>query len=194
MNLFNRIVTTVVVLALAAAAIALAVAPDRALGTAQLGLDRLAAALEALAGLQPAWLFPLMRGLVAALATVGLVVLLWLELRRSKTPAARVQLTSGGQALVTADSIGRRVAWHLDQLADVVSVEPEVRPHGASVDVRLRLETAPDVDVPMKTEEVMAVTREVVERQLGLQLRRLQVEIHHAEFPEAPPGSRPRGL
>lgn len=194
MNLFNRIVTTLVVLAVGAVLIALAVVPDQTLGTARQGLDRLAAAVEALAALQPAWLFPLMRGLAAALATVGLVVLLWLELRRPKTPAARVQLTSGGQALVTADSIGRRVAWHIDQLADVVSVEPEVRPHGASVDVRLRLETAPDVDVPMKTEEVMAVAREVVERQLGLQLRKLQVEIHHADFPEPPPGSRPQGL
>ncbi|MCS6842955.1 MAG: alkaline shock response membrane anchor protein AmaP [Caldilineales bacterium] len=194
MNVFNRIVTTLLIVAVGIAVIALAVAPDQALATARLGLERLAAVLEALAALQPAWLFPLMRGLVAALATVALVVLLWLELRRPRTPAARVRLSSGGQATVTADSIGRRVAWHVDQLADVVSVEPEVRPHGNSVDVRLRLETAPDTDVPMKTEEVMALTREVVERQLGLQLRKLQVEIHHADFPEAPPGSGQRGL
>lgn len=184
MNAFNRLITVLVIIVLWLAIVLLAAVPQLALSWASAGLAGLESFLAFLDGLQPTWLYPLMRVGVIVLVTVIALALLWLELRRERTPAVRVQLASGGQAAVTADSVARRLAWHVDQLADVISVQPVVKTRGSGVDVHLDLETAPVVDVPMKTEEVMAVTRDVIEQQMGLQLRNLKVEIRHAPFPE----------
>jgi hypothetical protein len=52
------------------------------------------------------------------------------------------------------------------------------------VDVRLEIETAPDVDVPMKTDEVVEVARDIIEQDMGLRLGKLDVRIRHAPFEE----------
>jgi len=54
-----------------------------------------------------------------------------------------------------------------------------------TVNATLDLETTPDIDVPMKTDEVIAVAREVVEEQMGLQLGKVYVRIRHAAYPES---------
>lgn len=189
MNLFNRLVTIVVLVVVWVTLVALAAAPSQALAWAQAGLDRLAQWLAGLETLQPAWLYALVRVGTVVLSTLILLGLLWLELRRGRVPTVRVVLPSGGQATVTAESVERRLAWHIDQLADVIEVYPRVQPHGTSLDVRLDLETSPEVDIPLKSEEVMALTREVVEQQMGLQLRHIKVEVRHADFPEPVPTS-----
>jgi hypothetical protein len=183
MNLFNRVVTLMVVLATWLAIVLLAAVPNQWLAWTRAGLDWVEQSLLGLAAMQPSWLYLLLRVGVIGLSTLVLAALLWLELRRRRTPVARVQVPVGGQAAVTADSVARRLAWHIDQLADVISVRPMVQTRGGVLDVHLSLETAPEVDVPMKTEEVMVVAREVIEQQMGLQLRKLQVEIQHAPYP-----------
>jgi hypothetical protein len=189
MNLFNRVMTMLVLVAAWAIVVVLAAAPEQALAWAQAGLDWVQQSLAALAALQPAWLYPLLRVLTLVLATIVLLIMLWLEVRRRRTPVVRVQLPSGGEAAVTADSVARRLAWHIDQLADVMHVYPEVQARGSGVDVHLTLDTAPDVDIPMKTEEVIAITREIIEQHMGLQLRKVKVELRHTEFPEVVGGA-----
>jgi hypothetical protein len=51
------------------------------------------------------------------------------------------------------------------------------------LDVELLLETTPDIDVPMKTDEVLEVTREVIVERMGLKLGKVQVKIKHAPYP-----------
>jgi hypothetical protein len=181
-NVINRIITVLVVIVLWAAIVILAAAPEQALAWARQGLDWVEVSLFQLAAMQPAWLYPLLRG--ATIVVVTLLTLAWLmqELRRKQTPVVKMRLPSGGEAAVTADSISRRLAWHIEQLADVNSVRPVVRTRGNSVDIDLNLQTAPDVDVPMKTEEVVAVARDVIETQMGLQLNKVKVNIEHAPF------------
>lgn len=182
MNLINRLVTVLVVLVLWAVIVVLAAVPSQTLTWGRQGLDWVDASIAQFAATQPGWLYLLLRG--AIIIVVTLLALAWLmqELRRKKTPVVKMRLPSGGEAAVTADSVGRRLAWHIDQLADVVSVTPTVRTRGNAVDLDLTLETAPDVDVPMKTEEVLAVAREVVETQMGLQLNRVKVNIEPAPY------------
>lgn len=184
MNHFNRVVTIVVAIVLYLAVVLVAGAPSQAMAWAQESVDWLGQLLASLEALSPAWIYPIGRVLALVLATVALLALLWLELRRRKAPVVRVQLPSGAQATVTAESVARRLAWHVDQLADVVHVTPEVRTRGTSVDIFMVLETAPEVDIPLKSEEAMALAREVVERDMGLQLRNLKVEVHHAPYPD----------
>jgi hypothetical protein len=183
-NVFNRIVTVLLLLFLWILIILVAAVPQGMIDLARQGLDWAQQMLVVLETLQPQWLFPLLQVATVLLTTIIALLLLWLELRRPRTPAVKVHLESGGEASVTADSVARRLAWHLDQLADVVSVAPHVRTRGGGVDIQLDLETAPDVDVPMKTEEVVAVTREVIESQMGLQLNKVKVNIQHTDFPE----------
>lgn len=183
MNHFNRVVAIAVAILLYLAVVLVAGAPAQAMTWAQGAVAWLGQLLASLEVLSPAWLFPAGRVLALVLATVALLAFLWLELRRRRVPAVRVQLPSGAQATVTAESVARRLAWHVDQLADVVNAVPQVRTRGSSVDILMVLETAPEVDIPLKSEEVMAVVKEVVERDMGLQLRQLKVEVHHAPYP-----------
>ncbi len=183
MNRFNRIVTIALVIMLYLAVVLVAGAPAQALAWAQGAVDWVGQALDGLEALSPAWIYPIGRVVTLVLATAAQLVFLWLELRRRRVPVVRVQLPSGAEATVTAESVARRLAWHVDQLADVITAAPEVRTRGTSVDILMVLETAPEVDIPLKSEEVMAVTREVVERDMGLQLRQLKVEVRHAPYP-----------
>jgi hypothetical protein len=181
-NLINRIIVVLVVVMLWAVIVLTAAAPEIALTGARQGLDWIEVSLFRQEAAQPGWLHLLLRGAVIVVAT--LLTLAWLiqELGRRKTPVVKMRLPSGGEAAVTADSIGRRLAWHIDQLADVNSVTPTVRTRGNSVDVDLSLQTAPDIDVPLKTEEVVAVARDVIETQMGLQLNKVKVNIDHAPY------------
>ena len=59
---------------------------------------------------------------------------------------------------------------------------PAVKSRGGAVDIRLEIETAPDIDIPMKTDEVVGVTREVIERDMGLKLGKLDVRMRCEPF------------
>ena len=59
---------------------------------------------------------------------------------------------------------------------------PVVRPRGNAVDIRLDIEAAPDVDIPMKTEEVVQVTRDIIEDELGLRMGKLDIHMRCAPF------------
>ena len=85
---------------------------------------------------------------------------------------------------MTTESVEKRLAWHIDQLSDVISVTPVVSAAGRAVNVVVNLETRPEIDVPMKTDEVVGVVREVVTERMGLQLGKVQVDIKHAPYRE----------
>lgn len=115
------------------------------------------------------------------------IVLLWLELRRPvATRTVRIKQVTGGEAEMSTDSIEGRLAYNIDQLAEVIRVTPTVTGRGKGVDVVLDVETRPDIDVPAKTEEIMTVARQVVEDRMGLELTRIRVNIRHAPFPKRP--------
>ncbi len=183
MNVLNRILAILFVLILSVVVLALAVTPFATLDWLQGGLERLRQAL-AMQQSENSLLFMLARLVMVLVAAFVLVVLVLAERPRRAQPAVRLQ-TSTGAAEVTTDSVARRLRWHLDQLADVIAVTPTVRPHGDRVDVFLEVETSPVIEVPMKTEEVMLVAREVVEERMGLKLGRLDVRIRHSEYPKS---------
>ncbi len=119
---------------------------------------------------------------VSSVLLFGSLVLLELWPRRRR--GVRIHTREGGSAELDTSSVARRLAWHLDQLAEVITVLPDVKARGSAVDVRLEIETAPDVDVPMKTDEVVEVARDIIEQDMGLRLGKLDVRIRHAPFEE----------
>jgi len=183
MNVFNRLVIIVLLVLIIALTIIVAVVPKESLslvasffGWARDGVEYYRVHNWAV--------FAAGRVLIGGGIVLLCLILLWLELRRPRRKTVRVQKLAGGEAQITTDSIAQRLAYNIDQLPDVVKVTPQIYGRSRGVDVDLLLETSPEIDVPMKTEEVLQVTREILEERMGLKLGKVQVKIKHAPFPK----------
>lgn len=118
---------------------------------------------------------------LAAFIFIVAILLLFLELHRPAPHGLRVQQVSDGQVDVTADAIIQRLEHEILALAEVTRVRPHAVPASKGVvDLFLELETTPDVNVPQKTQEVIAVARKVMEERMGLKLGKVQVQVDHA--------------
>lgn len=181
MNIFNRIVVVLLLLVLLTLSVLVAVFPAETVRIAQRGLEAVGAFFTTVET-SYFWLYVAGRVLLVLITVLVVGLLLWAEIRPRRPRAVRLSTESGSQAAVTTDSVARRLTWHIDQLADVVSVTPIVSAHGKAVDVVLNLETSPEIDVPMKTDEVVAVAREVIGERMGLQIGKIEVHITHAPY------------
>ena len=182
-NLFNRVIAVLLWLLLLAVVGYTAIFPHRVI---VLMLDLLLQMQEFLRVQQAANGINFLIGQlsVGVLAVLIFGSLLWLELWPHRQRGVRVQTVEGGSVELDTDSIARRLSWHLDQLSEVITVIPDVKVRGNGVDIELDVETAPDIDVPMKTNEVVEVTQDLLEEDMGLRLGRLDVRIRHAPFEE----------
>lgn len=181
MNAFNRtVMILLIILALVASLIA-TLAPFNTLTFLVDFLQTVRVGLEAMYNNNP-FIFMMGQAGIAIAVTLILITLLVLEVRRGQPATVQVVTPEGGRANILLDSVAMRLAYHLDQLADVISVTPRVRAKGNVVHVDLDVETSPDVEVPMKTQEILHVTREVIEERMGLQLGQVNVRIRHAPY------------
>jgi len=181
MNGFNRVVAIALWTLLLIGVIVAATTP---LATTGWLLAQLSALDQWLAGWQEANPTYFIIG-QAAVGIGGLLIfgaLIFAEIMSARRRGVRIRTSEGGSAEVDTGSIGRRLQWHLDQMAEVINVMPAVKSRGGAVDIRLEIETAPDVDIPMKTDEVVEVTREVIEQDMGLRLGKLDVHVRCAPF------------
>jgi hypothetical protein len=181
MSLFNRIVAALLWLTLLIAGLYVAIVPFRAIGQLQIFLaDWQETLLAHQAANQTNFIVAQVAlGLMLALFFGGLFAAeIWTGRRRG----VRIRTAEGGMAELDTGSIARHLEWRLDQLAEVITVVPNVKSKGGSVDIRLEIETAPDVDVPMKTDEVVDVTRAIIEQDMGLRLGKLDVRVRYAPF------------
>ncbi len=181
-QIFNRVITVLLLVLLLLLALTLAIVPQRAL---MLASGWLSAGSTAVGEMQVSSPMIVLAGRFA-LALVALLlfgILLWGEVKPERR-SVRVRSGNGTRAEVATESVERRLAWRLDQLADVVSAHPRVQANRNSVDVWLDVETTPEIDVPMKTDEVLATTREVITERMGLQPGKIQVRIRHSPYGE----------
>jgi hypothetical protein len=111
--------------------------------------------------------------------------LFWLTAVWGQRRGVKIRTIDGGSAELDVNSISRRLEWHLEQVAEVSNVVPIVKARGGAVDIRLEVEVAPEVDIPMKTDEVLILTRDVIEDNIGLKLGKLDVHLRYAPI-EAP--------
>ena len=183
MNIFNRVIVVLSLLATMVVSAIFFIVPVLALRMVNPSLQRLETNLSALS--------PLLRlggGLVFTfLVWVFCAAILWLEVRRPRAKTIKVLKVSGGEAELTTDSIASRLEYNIDQLADVIKVKPTISSGRKGVKVDLELETSPEIEVPMKTEEVQQLTKDIVESRMGLKLDSVRVLIRHAPYPQASP-------
>ena len=179
MKTLNRVIVIVLWVAVMAAVGVAAVAPFTTLAWLQTALTDATAWLTARQTANPSnFLIGQIAVGVITLLVLGLLV--GLEIWSGQRRGVRIRTVQGGQAELDTGSISRRLSWQLDQLAEVISVVPIVKSKGGSVDIKLEIETAPDVDVPMKTDEVVEATRDLIEQDMGLKLGRLDVHVRYA--------------
>ena len=171
MNTFNRVVVILLLLATIIVATIVLVVPRPVIEVLQEWLWNLDMNLSLA---DP--LVLLVAGVaLALLVDIVCAVLIWLELRRRRTNAIRVQSITGGEAELAVDSVAGRLERSISGLDGIVLVRPNVWGRRGGVEVEFDLETSPEVDVPTKTEEVCQVTREAVEDKMGLKLRKVRV-------------------
>lgn len=181
MAIFNRVVAAILWLVLLGILAVFAVLPLPVIAWVQSTLMALTQTLQG-------WQTTSPTNFLIAQAAFGITVVLvfgtlfWLELWVGRRRGVRIRTVDGGSAEVDTASVGRRLEWHLDQLAEIIRVVPIVRARGGSVDVKLEIEAAPDVDIPMKTDEVVAMTRDILEQDMGLKLGKLDVHVRCAPF------------
>jgi hypothetical protein len=179
MNAFNRVVAVVLWLLLLAGIGVAAAAPQTTLGLLHDGLAQTGDWIAAQQTANPGN-FLIGQIAVGVVAVLIFGFLVGLEIWSGQRRGVRIRTVQGGSAEIDTTSIGRRLSWQLDQLAEIISVVPIVKSKGGSVDIKLEIEAAPDVDVPMKTDEVVDVTRDLIEQDMGLKLGRLDVHMRYA--------------
>jgi uncharacterized alkaline shock family protein YloU len=179
MNIVNRLITGLVLLAAILLAVAVIVLPRQIITALQQGLTTLGTALTS----------PLnyvLWALFWALVVVVAILLLWLQIPRGPRHAVRIAHVKGGEATLSTEAIVQRLRQELSQVTQVQELTPKVTPSGSSVNVHLDLLTDPDVDVPSKTHEVLALARETVEKKMGLKAGKISVQVRHGSLPAKP--------
>lgn len=184
MNVFNRLVVILLLLSIILATALIVIVPQETFRLAAATFDWLRQGAADYVNSGDRLLFAATRVIVGGLVVLACLILIWLELRRPRKRTIRTQKLAGGEAHITVESIEQRLAYNIDQLPDVVKVTPRIDGKSRGVDVDLLLETSPDIDVPMKTEEVLEVTRQVIVERMGLKLGKVQVKIKHAPYPK----------
>ncbi len=183
MNTFNKIVAILLWLVLLAVSIVLALMPDVVALWLKSAGNSLSLLVQSWRSYNSLYLLVFQIAfLIVSVLLFGALILA--EIWPRKQRGVIVKTEKGTNARMEEDSVTKRIAWNLDQLAGVISVEPKVTPRGKKVDVSVVVETAPDIDIPSKTEEISRTIREVVEEKMGLVLGKVNVMIRYSSFPE----------
>mgnify|MGYP001024621329 CR=1 FL=1 len=183
MNILNRLVMILLLLAIVIVTAVIAIAPEQSFNLLAAFFEWTRQGSVAYMNSGDWAIFAAGRVIIGGAIAIVCLLLLWLELRRPRKKTIRAQKVAGGEAYIAVDSIAQRLAYNIDQLPDVIKVSPRIISRARRVDIDLLLETSPDIEVPMKTEEVLQVTREVVSERMGLKLGKVQVKIKHAPYP-----------
>lgn len=172
MNVFNRAVVLLLILLLIILLIIAAVVPNTV-------LERLIYTLQqAQNALVERWPMSYVFFLVVdILAIFLLIVLLWLEVRPQMKKTLTVRTISGTQAEVSTASVAQGLQSRLSEVNDVFQVRPIVRGKRSGVDVLLDIETATEIDIPSKVEEVAQAARDLIESRMGLKVAKIKVQL-----------------
>jgi hypothetical protein len=167
MAILNRVVTVLVLLALIPIITIGLIAPREAIELLTDLLDKIYEGLDP----SPSALQMLIRVGLALLIDAALVFLIYLQVRRPAETGVRIQQVKGGEAQIAVDSVVDRLTHQLDRLPGVLDVEPTVVPRRRGVEVALDVDMSAEGTISANIEEISAVTRRVIEEDMGLKLK-----------------------
>lgn len=167
MNVFNRLFTVTGLIALIVVGAATLVAPAAVLAFIQTAADTIHTSFFAN---MPANARVLVRLLLAIVFVLILLALLWLELRRPAQKTVEVGKHGGTTIRISTDAIESKLRDAIDNLNGVIGSKVLAQTRGKAVEVQLDVLATKDTDLVAKAEEVSALTRSIVQEQLGLKL------------------------
>jgi hypothetical protein len=97
-----------------------------------------------------------------------LVLLIIMEMRRPKVKFIRVEKAAGGEVQVSVASIVDRLKHEVDALPGVLKVKPHVAGRRGGVAVKLEVDIAAGLDVPVQAGQIVETVRQAVEEKMGL--------------------------
>lgn len=130
---------------------------------------------------------------LSLVVSVLAVLLLYFELMPSSKMRMRLKSIQGADVQMSADAITTQLEYALDPLPGVIRAAPTVsKGKGDAVDVVVDITTTADVDIKRKTDEVMDVTRTVLEGGLGLRVGKVSIKIDQMKPPKRGGPSLPK--
>jgi len=176
MNVFNRIVMILSILAWIALVVFTMLDPLTAIGFATDNLDYYEQLI-----FDEVFFYYFVWGAGALLLI--LLILLWLEIRHRRYKTVRIRGKGRGTGELSIDSVVQSLEYRVDELLGVRKVRPRVTSRGKDVEVVLDLDTSPTVNIPILTEQVVKLCQDVVEVQLGLKIHgKVRVSISHEPY------------
>lgn len=129
---------------------------------------------------------------LAVLANLLLILLIFFELKPQRKRFIRVQQVTGGVATLSNDSVVQQLHHKLDPVSGVIAVKPQIRAKGDKVQATIDVDVAAGSNVPELAGELMRVVKNVLTGDLGLQVFgepvvRIRVTAGEAETPSQPP-------
>jgi hypothetical protein len=184
MVLLNRVVVILLILTIMLLVPALLVFPEQAVLVLRYIADIIQANVDWLQSLAPGARIG-MRLILSALGMVVFVIgglLLVVEVIRIRRNTVKLK---DGSGKVIMSGIEELLSYHVDLLPDVVFARPAVQSTGQGVRVTLYVETGPSIDIPKKTDRIKTTAREVIEDQLGLEVKgEIEVIIKPSPYPK----------
>jgi hypothetical protein len=177
MRIFNRIVMIIGILLLLFVALVLMIRPLEAIDWLRVWLDYFEESIF------DANFFYIYLGVLAGLLLI-LLILLWLEIRRPRRKTVRIKTQGGGTAELGTQSVAQSLEYRIDELAGVRDVKTHIKSRGRDVEVDIDLDTSPSVNIPVLTDQVMDLTHEIVEKQLGVKIHgKVKLRVRHEPYP-----------
>ncbi|MCL4508250.1 MAG: hypothetical protein M1296_01855 [Chloroflexi bacterium] len=168
MNVFNRLVVIVVLVALVVVGLVVASVPEAVLAFLQYWTtDAVVTAQDRLASL--------------ILGTTMVVIAgftLYREVRSSPAKTVIVSRMTDGTAALEVLSVAQRIRQQVEAVDGVLQATPSVVSRGKSVDIKLIALTDSAVDVPAKAAEISEVVRDCIGK-MGVRLGRQQIHLRY---------------
>jgi hypothetical protein len=178
-NIFNRIVMVLLIVLSIALVAFIMIRPDLASDAVNRGVAFFDANITDTGGWFSRWFLP-----IGAAVLLLLLVLLYLEIRKPQHKAVHIQTQDGGYARLDIASVAQSVDYRVDELAGVRKVKTRISSRGKDIDVVVDLDTSPSVNIPVLTDQIIEMTHEIIEGQLGVRIhRRPVINIRHEPYP-----------
>jgi uncharacterized membrane-anchored protein YitT (DUF2179 family) len=181
MNVFNRIVMIIIIIAMIAGGVYLLLRPMDVLN---LGAGGIKVLQDQVYDARFFMFFTIGGGIVLFI----LLLLFWLEVKRVHFRIARVQTKGKSNTWLGIQSIAQSLEYRIDELAGVRSVKPKVVSYGRDVEVFVDLDASPAVNIVALTDQVTQTVTDVIVAQLGLKIRG-KVGIHVTQEPYPRPAA-----
>jgi hypothetical protein len=179
-SIANRVIVSLILLAVAALALLLALLPQVLVGPLEVALLAARRSLDTVSQLAVS---------VGALLVAALALLLFFaEWRRPAKSSVVVAKAPGGTAELAVESVAMRIRRAAETVPGIREASTVIRGRRNGIDVLLRLSSDPEIDLPEKSKEVMEAVRKEAETRMGISIKSLRVTFKHSAS-----GSRPSG-